>query len=254
MTWKTDLDYLKAAAAEQRDYNGMMSDYERHVIGEDIKAKRAAAWPGIAAGVADTFRRAKDKYQAAQAQERAVRQKEAARWDNAKLSGEMAAIKQLTDLALSAPIDPLNPASNPGAKLAAIYEDAKAAGDIHRARAAAEIISKIDPLKLPQGDRYPGAQLRALAEMDLKSLRTVEGLEQAEQAKAAAYQDVSQVVSLVREASIVCGQGDPSDPVFPTSSLSPLVRSVRRGDDGELFFLADNDPEVTGIMPLESVA
>jgi hypothetical protein len=252
MSWKDDLNYLKAARQEREEYSPMMSEYERHVIREDIKARQAAAWPGIAQGAIDTFHRATAKYKEADGKVKAVKSKEASKWDNGKLAAEMAGIKGLVELEMSRPLNILSGDVGHSERLAAIYQDSKS-GDPHKARAAAEVFAAFDPGKLPQGDRFPGAQLKSLAEMDLKELRHPEGIEQAEAAKAEALQGIQEAAGLVKDASIACGQGDPSDPFIPTSSLAPLLRSVRRGADGELEFLAEDSPEVTGIYPIQEV-
>jgi parvulin-like peptidyl-prolyl isomerase len=246
-SWLDHLEELKAARDEFRMYAGIMTQYEQSVIQRDIDARRAQAQPIIEAGILGEFQAAVAGYQAAQANLKQAKLAEARRFDTIKLKGEIEAVKALVDLALSStsPAFGFGHGVSKADHLKAIYQEAQESGDLLKRRAAAEVLRGINPEGMTPEVRMEINHLTHQAERDLNSLRTTEGMTQAEAARLAAQDKVAESVEGVKITHAILDGGS-IDNLFVTG---PLVKAYRRVKviDGELTVLAEDDPQVTGV-------
>ena len=241
--WEAEIqDYQK----ELQQHGHEMSAYERNTISRMIKARQDELIPKVGAIVIGEWKSAINNYKNAQAQIDAERTKEINRFDSAKFNAELQTINTRVNLALRADVNELKNDPKPSAKIAAIYSEAIQSGDLHKQRAAVEVIKSL-PLPTLQSERIAMNQMIQNAAAAEQSLRQTEGTIKAQQQAAQALNDIAAKKEKLNKVSQVLGMGSIDD-VFSTSPFAKAARLVERDrTTGEIVIRSEDDPEITGV-------
>lgn len=247
-SWLNHLEDLKAARQELKEYGGMMTAYERSVIQRDIAERVARATQPVTAGALGEFEAAAESYRLAGAMRARAKTEEVRRWDSVKLKNEMETARALVQLALAMPSGSFVSQPSPAERLRVIYQDAKDSGDLHRMRAAAEVMSTAYPLTdgMQPDERFEINHLAHEAERDLAALRVTEAMTQAQAEEVEAARALVEQKDRLEKTYEILHGGQPS--VF--DPFDPLLRAANRvqvDERGGLVLLDENDPKVTGI-------
>ena len=241
--WEAEIqDYQK----ELQQHGHEMSAYERNTISRMIKARQDELIPKVGAIVIGEWKSAINNYKNAQAQIDAERTKEINRFDSAKFNAELQTINTRVNLALRADVNELKNDPKPSAKIAAIYSEAIQSGDLHKQRAAVEVIKSL-PLPTLPSERIAINQMIQNAAAAEQSLRQTEGTIKAQQEAAQALNDIAVKKEKLNKVSQVLGMGSIDD-VFSTSPFAKAARLVERDrTTGEIVIRNEDDPEITGV-------
>lgn len=242
--WEAEIqDYQN----ELRQHGHEMSAYERNTISRMIKARQEELIPKVGALVIGEWKSAIQNYKNAQEMISAERTKEINRFDSAKFNAELQTINTRVNMALRADVNELRNGTKPSAKVTAIYSEALQSGDIHKQRAAIEVIKTL-PLSGDGPERIELNQLvRSAADAEIK-FRQTEGTIKAQQEAAQALNDISAKKEKLDKVSQILGMGGVDD-VFSTSPFAKAARLVERDrSTGEIVIRNEDDPEVTGVF------
>lgn len=246
--WRDELATIKAARQELRQYSGMMTKYERSVIERDIDSMLENYRPRIAAGAIGEYKVVLAKFQDARRGYDRELTKEINRWDAIRLRAELETSQQLIDLAIQrnggGPFDGNTPSVS--TQLEAIFNQAQRSGDIHRQRAAYEVIQAVTA-KISGEERFPVNRLAKLAERELEALRFTDGMKEAQENISRAWDEFLQT----RQEVIDAGKELGDDPTAPLAGgeFTRAIRMVKQDlKTGEVTVLPEDHPDVTGVI------
>jgi hypothetical protein len=239
---------IKAALDELRNHGHEMSPYERNVISREIKRRQDELIPVVGAKVIGEWKGTITKYQEAQKRMKAERSAEINRWDSAKLNAEMDLFQRRVDMVLKAGSDPLHGDAPISAKIQQVYNDALQSGDIHKQRAAVEVIKTVTGRIQAGQEKIAVNQLARDAEKVELELMQTEGTRKAQAELVQAENELITRRANLDKVSQVLGMGGIDD-VFATSPFAKAASLVERDRaTGELIIHGENDPEVTGVL------
>lgn len=248
-TWKDAGAALKDACDEYTKNQSIMTDYERRVIGREIKEQKDRFLPALQAGLAGEINGAIENYQKAQGKLFNARAAETRRWDGGKLAGELNTYSTLVDIIYrSAANDAFSGGPPAGSKLQALYEDALRSGDMYKIRAAGEVLQGFENgggFKA-QSDRVSAAALAGQAKNDLSVLRNTEEVNLAGQEIGKAGSKIRETIETARTDLQAIGEGDPGG-MLAYGLVTAAIRRVKVSPDGSLTFFAPDSFEATGI-------
>ena len=241
--WEAEIhDYQN----ELRNHGHEMSQYERNTISRMIKARQEELIPKVGALVIGEFKNAIGNYKNSLAQIEAEKAKEINRFDSTKFTTELQAVDMRVKMALNAPVNELKNDPKPSARIAAIYSEAIQSGEIHKQRAAIEVIKDL-PLPTDQNERVVINQISQNAKAAESNLRQTEGMIKAQQEKDRAFNELAAKKEKLDKVSQVLGMGSIDD-VFSTSPFAKAARLVERDRvTGDVIIRSENDPEYTGV-------
>ena len=241
--WEAEIqDYQK----ELQQHGHEMSAYERNTISRMIKARQEELIPKVGAIVIGEWKSAIQNYKNAQETINAERAKEINRFDSAKFNAELQNINARVTMAMNADVNELRNDPKPSAKIAAIYSEAIQSGDLHKQRAAVEVIKSL-PLPTLPSERVAINQMIQNAAAAEQSLRQTEGTIKAQQQAAQALNDIAIKKEKLNKVSQVLGMGSIDD-VFSTSPFAKAARLVERDrTTGEIVIHNEDDWQVTGL-------
>ncbi|TDA63901.1 MAG: hypothetical protein D9V45_12910 [Chloroflexi bacterium] len=238
---------IRAAQAELKKYESIMTPYERHTINESIQSKVAANRDLVYNGVKGAWLNFISGYKDAVKRYLQAEQNEINSWDSGKLGTEMhtfqmrlnQAIGMEDKGALAGNTQNIN-------QVKAMYQEAMNSGDRYKQRAAAEVIRGVNTKNM-QRDQVVEIRLMARnAEEQLKTLRTSDALQ-----KAAAEANQAQKELFEQREGIKAvaeTMGEPVDQVFQAGDYAKLTKMLQV-DSGtrEVKLYGLDAPEVTGI-------
>ena len=247
-SWRDNLETIKTAREEYRQYGGMMTPYERSIIERDIKERTERAFPAVSQGIIGEYKGAIKRIQESQqAYDREVT-KEITRWDTGKLANELQAVQTLVDLAIAGGGGGVFDGGSPGvgAKLEAVYREALQSGDPVKQRATFEVMKSVLP-KVKDSDRLEANRLAKLAERDLSSLRVTEGMVKAREAQGQAWDEFLKARDELISIPQALGEGDPTGP-FASNEFAKALRMVSQDrETGEVIIYPEDSVEVSGV-------
>lgn len=244
---------IKAAFSELALHGHEMSEYERNVISREIRKRQDELIPVVGAQVIGEFKGAIKNYQDALVKVDAERTKEINRFDSAKFNTELQAITTRVNLAFQGDVNELRGDKPKSDRLAAIYSEAMQSGDIHKQRAAFEVIKAL-PITGDLQERMKINQLAKDAEAAEFTFRQTEGTLKAQQERTAALNDLGAKQEKLNKVSEVLGMGSIHDPLA-SSPFAMAARQVEWPRDtgkgerisNEPIIHNENDPEVTRV-------
>lgn len=244
---------IKSWQTELKNHGHEMSPYERNVISREIRKRQDELIPVVGAQVIGEFKAAIKKYQDSKKAVDAAKEKEINRFDDQRYNAALQAIQSRVNLALKADVNPLAGDQPASARLKIIYEESFMSKDIHKQRAAAEVMRSIE---LPKNqDRAAVNELLRRAEKDESALRITEELAQAQDAQRQALYELGEKRDRLNKVSEILGTGSTHD-VFsdnPFTKAARLVEFPKHLSDndgtpaGEVVIYDENSPEVTGV-------
>lgn len=252
-TWRDKYDLLKVANEQFREEAPIMTPLENKRTRESIARNRAAWYREVYEGATGEFFGAVNMVKDAEKRAADAKRAEYARWSSARLAEEMRAAEvQVTGIINMAKIAGLGDDNDPGAQIAEVLNQAAASGDIHRQRGALEI-ARAACAGLVASGQFSGDNKATLnrvarqATRDLAALRVSPEMEEAETTRRAALDALNAKAAELREIGTVMDNANPDD-VFSTSGYSRTLKKVRLDQAGNIEVLANDDPEVTGVI------
>ena len=239
---------LKAAYDELRQYGDEMSEYERNVITREIKRRQEELIPIVGAKVIGEYKQSIEKFKAAEAAIQAERAKEINRFDSSKNNAEIQPGSSPIKMTLDHPKNINDATEKPVSKrLEEIYNEAMQSGDIHKQRAAVEILKDIPIVGTQQEERIAVNHLAKTAAAKEAEIRHTEGIVKAQEARQAALVELDERHEKLNKVSTVLGMGAADNPTN-FHSFAKAYRQVQRDPNtGEIKFYKETDPEVTGV-------
>jgi hypothetical protein len=258
-TWKTKRDYLKKMRQQYDRDLPIATQLEQRGMQEAIDDYINANWSTVVDGVLDAHNRAKQKYLESSKQYDDARSAEVRRWDGSILAGEMAALKQIVESTIKNSGNGMNGKPPAPDAIKQLYIDYVNSGDIHKARAAMEVLREIEIPEKLEGDRIKGNRIAQQAERDLEQLRVSEGMVQAADNQKQALDDLMAMQDELIDTSVTMGLGNPSNDLFAGrgNAIGRAFNQVRWDrENGRVKILSAEDPEVTGvyIKPTSEIA
>jgi hypothetical protein len=245
MNWEAE---IKAARDELRLHGHEMSEYERNVISREIKKRQDELIPVVGAKVIGEYKQSIEKYQAAQAKIEAEKVKEINRFDSTKFNNELQALQARVKMTMDHPANPLRGKDKPvSVRIEEIYNEAIQSGDIHKQRAAIEVIKDI-PITGNQDERIRINQLAKNAEAAEESLRQTEGTLKARAERTAAIDELDQRRETLNKVSTILGMGRADDGMNFNFFAKAYKQVQRDPATGEIKIYAEDAPEVTGVI------
>jgi hypothetical protein len=191
-------------------------------------------------------------YKSAQAKVQEERAKEANRFDTARLNQELQLIQTRVKLAMEGETNLLDAGNVPiSARLQAVYDEAMQSGDIHRQRAAVEVLKATSA---HGQERIAVNALAKSAERAERDLRQTEATRTAAQDLQGAADALEAKRAHLDKTSQLLGMGPVDDPF----SMSPFAKAARLvghekgtqdndGFHGGIVIYDEDSPEVTGV-------
>ena len=237
---------IKAAYDELRNHGHEMSEYERNVISREIRKRQDELIPVVGAQVIGEYKQSIEKFKAAEAAIQTERAKEINRFDTVKFNAELQAMTTRVNMTAQHTANPMSKEAPVSKRLEDIYSEAIQSGDIHKQRAAIEVIKTI-PLSGNADERIRINNLSKNAERAEQQFRQTEGTLKAHEARQAALIDLDTKHEKLSKVSEVLGMGSATDP-FNTNPFAKAYKQVQRDrDTGEIKIYAEDAPEVTGV-------
>jgi hypothetical protein len=240
---------IKTAQQELRLHGHEMSPYERNVISREIKRRQDELIPVVGGMVIGEFHQAIGKYKASEQLMQAERTKEINRFDSAKLNTEIQLMQTRVQMATQKDKNVLR-GDNPGisAQLQQVYSEAIQSGDLHKQRAAIEVIKSVS---LPGGqERGFVNDLARQAERAEVEFRQTEGTRNAQQARMDALGELHAKHEQLDKVSQLLGMGAIDDPFNP-GPFAKAAKMVEFTAEGPVIY-DENDPAVTGVLWTQS--
>lgn len=232
---------IKAALQELKLHGHEMSPYEKNVISREIKRRQDELIPVVGARVIGEFHAAIKGYKKAEELQQAERAKEINRFDSGKLNAEMQLIQARVNNAMSQITNNLR-GDSVAARLQNIYAEAVQSGDIHKQRAAVEVMKSVS---VGGPERLQVNQLARDAEAAELQFRQTEGTRSAQQARIDSLGELHAKHENLNRVSQLLGMG-PVDVVFSDNPFSRAARMVEFTPEGPQIHEADA-PQVTGV-------
>jgi hypothetical protein len=239
---------IKAAFTELSLHGHEMSEYERNVIGREIKRRQEELIPIIGAKVISEYKQSIEKFKAAEATIQAERTKEINRFDSSKYNAEFQAISSRIKMTLDHPKN-INDATEKSVskRLEEIYNEAIQSGDIHKQRAAVEILKDIPIVGSQQEERIRVNNLAKTAAAKEAEIRQTEGIVKAQQARHAALLELDERHEKLNKVSVILGLGEVTAGYANNPFSRAWKQAQRDPNTGEIKFYKETDPEVTGV-------
>jgi hypothetical protein len=247
-TWRSVRDEIAALRDDLRKDESIMTQYERAVVGREIKNRVDANYQIIANGQLGEWRKAIKNYMDASAGINAEYSKEINRWDSSKLLAEMQTARTLVEIASQSKSNDITSSTETGARLSELYAEAKKSGDLYKQRAVFELLRNIDTDRLPKDARLTAAVLKRQAASDLSSLRVTPGLVKAQEAQQVALQAIVTTRDEMILTGKVTGEYDPEGMFGQTGTFGKALRMVQMNrKTGEVMIYPEDSVEVTGV-------
>lgn len=249
-TWRETVQEIKAGKDKLARLSSIMTDYERHDVGESITNMQKSHYQVVAGGIKSEWLAALKNYEAKNDRLEGSKRVEISRWDSQKLLNEINMTKALIDLAISnqSKDGMFSKVNTVTTELDRIYQEAKKSGDLHKQRAAFEVIRNLGEVSK---DSKVQAQVNSIARQaasDLQNIRVSEGMLDALTERDAAFQQVKAVAGEIIEVSEVMGEGRPDD-VFANSTFAKMLKMVKMDHQNQVVEVYPEDsPQVTGIV------
>ena len=244
---------IKAAYDELRLHGHEMSEYERNVISREIRKRQEDLIPVVGAQVIGEYKQSIEKFKAAEAAIQTERAKEINRFDAVKFNAELQAMTARVNMTAQHTANPMANEAPVSKRLEEIYSEAIQSGDIHKQRAAIEVIKTI-PLSGNADERMRINQLAKNAERVEQQFRQTEGTLKAHEARQAALMELDERREKLNKVSMVLGMGAASDPMNFNFFAKAYKQVQRDPGTGEIKIYAEDAPEVTGVMPIKEKA
>ncbi|TDA65933.1 MAG: hypothetical protein D9V45_03040 [Chloroflexi bacterium] len=251
--WNATALEIAAAREELNKYAGIMTPYERMVIGNSIKEKIESSYQMVYAGAKNHLAVWIGYYKDAIARYERAQRNETNNWDSGKLLTETNAFQARLERELGnkngLPLYEGAPDSLERVKR--LYHEAQASGDKYKQRAAAEVMRSISTEGMKQSAAVDLRVLAREADASLKSLRSTPELIEAVENANKATQELWREREVV--ASVCKAMGEtPDDPMGAVGGFEKLVKTVQvNPETRELKIYSLTDPEVTGIYHLK---
>lgn len=251
-TWKDRLTVIRKARAELRQYEAIMTPYEKQSISRSIQEQVQRDYHIIFQGAADELNQHISSYQEAARKLERARAAEIASWDSSRLGTEMNTFQMLVDQVLGSGAKMPGFSSGPdaAARLTKLYQEAKDSGDRYKLRAAAEVMQGIRGRVTKGTPIEQAAALGGLArqaESDIEDIRFPDSLLDALDEKQQAATALLQERDAIAEIAEVMGE-NPQVAFGNSGDLVKLIRRVQQDrQSGEVQVYALDAPEVTGI-------
>lgn len=244
-SWEAE---LKAAWDEVQRHGHEMSEYERNVIMREIKQRQEELTPIVGGQAVAEFREAIGAFQAAEKKIADERRKEINRFDTAKYNAELQAIQARVKMTVEHPKNIMDATEKPiSQRLQQIYDEAIQSGDIHKQRAAVEVIKDMPVVGSQPEERMSVNFLAKTAAAKEAEVRQTDGILKAQQERQAALQELDQRRERLNTVSQALGMGR-ADDLMGFSFLARAYKQVQRDPaTGEIKIYQETDPEVTGV-------
>ena len=237
---------IKAAYDELRLHGHEMSEYERNVISREIKKRQDELIPIVGAQVIGEYKQSIEKFKAAEAAIQTERAKEINRFDSAKFVNELQAMTTRVNMTVQHTANPATKEAPVSKRLEDIFDEAIQSGDIHKQRAALEVLKNI-PLSGTAEERMKINQLSKNAERAEQQFRQTEGTLKAHEARQAALTELDERREKLNKVSTVLGMGAADDPLNFNFFAKAYKQVQRDPSTGEIKIYAEDAPEVTGV-------
>jgi len=220
-----------------------MSEYERKAAQRALSELRETSGPAVLGGALAEHEQALDLFRRAQGAVHQALAREIARWSPSKLLAELQVTQVLVNQALQA---------GDFGGLERIYQEAKDSGDLHKLRAAGEVMktalaSAQATGRTTQEQRAEINKLVQQAAGDLAELRRTDEMHQAEQLAEDAWRHYSEIRTEARQAGQAINGEDPVS-FYATGPLARALKRVKHdAQTGQVRILREDDPAVTGI-------
>lgn len=238
-TWVDELEKIKAAREELRQYGGMMTPYEVSTIQRGIKARVEASFQLIAGGAVGEYEAAIQKYKDSRQTYEREKQKEIQRWDTTRLREELTNAKTFMDFAFQGDSNPLRAGDvSRLEKIKKLVNEAQASGDIYKQRATFEVLQAVKTQK-GDPDRVEVNQIVKDAAKSLDGLRFTDGMKQASEGITKSRDELLTTRNQLQITGEILGES------------FAFEKHLRRVDmdrqTGELIIHEPDSPEVTGV-------
>lgn len=234
-----ELEKIKAARDELRQYGGMMTPYEVSTIQRSIKSRVEASFQLIAGGVVGEFEDAINKYTGSKQAYEAEVQKEIQRWDSTKLREELTNAKTFMDFAFQGDSNPLR-AGNVSRldKIKKLVDEAQASGDSYKQRATYEVLQAVKT-QIGDPDRADVNQIVKDAARSLETLRVTDGMKKAREGIAKSQDELLTARMQLQITGDILGE--------PHAFNKNIQRIDLDRESNELIIREPDSPEVTGV-------
>lgn len=250
INWRDALETIKAGRDELDRYGGIMTQYEYQVAKRDVRELTDTHRPAIMQGITAEWEAVIQGYQEKARKVERERTAEVNRWEAGKLASEMQVVSMLVDQALKNKGTVMTTRNLDAAgEMERIYQDAKQSGDLHRRRAAAEIIRNVS--QDYSGDQETRRKMNLLAvqaESDLNQLRVTNEMTAAEAELSASWDAILEKREEVRRVAVIIGEGDPGGPLAGGELAHQLRRVQRDRFTNEVKIYGYDDPEISPVI------
>jgi len=235
--------FLKKAANDLRTLGSIMTPWERLTVQEEVKRKQEEFFPDITRAVIGKFDQAAKKYQDTRALVAKARANEINRWDAAKLNEHTERYTNQINQLASRQSNPLG-GFNPADAIERVLSEALQSGDVHKIRAAAEVVQSTQVTD--SNSKTKMVILQRSAGEALKNLSESEEIRAAQQLRAQTLAELDAVKNEVIETSKLFPGQDATAPMFANGPYANALKRINT-KNGEVEILDANDPKVSGI-------
>jgi hypothetical protein len=250
-TWHdklTDLNRLRQDAGEAMQYAPHM---QQNIL-RRFDEERDRIAPAIVRGVVIEFQGEISKVQERQARLAEQKQREAKRWDFAKLDGERRALQGMIDTINQRDGFALGGGPDKVDRLRTLWAECMTSGDLHRARAAAEIFAGLSDMNLTGNDKRGLPMNRAVVGLTIEAKAKAGEIRTTPDLEAEAVKLDESIGALInkraelRDVAIALGESDPAGALSGGSELARNYRQVGV-DHGEIVIRPVDDPAIIGV-------
>lgn len=243
--WRKAVKELSVMRDEFTKYSGIMTNYERVAITNEITRRQNELYPMAVAGIRAELNGAIQSYQSKAAALEKAKVAEIQRWDAKKLADQIIGLQTLVNFASAA--DPLRGGADAAAaRIQKVYQEALQSGDLHTQRAACEVVVGLRNVNLLPEIQKGLVKTIVDAETRLHEMRITDDMVSAAEALRAEAQNLLALRSEVLAAAPVLGETP--DPIFLTGDIQKAVSQIGIGEDGYPLIRDPNDPETAEVV------
>lgn len=253
--WISKVKEIRAAKAEFKKYQHLMTQAETAMITDSIQDKINRYYPQIYQGMVGHVKAYIKDYQDKMVALNKVHQREITSWDSSKLGTEMHGFQTFLNMKLDqfkAIRNPLESRVNVAQEITRLYEEAQISGDKYKQRAAAEVLSGAIGLaeKLPKDQAVEFRVLAKKAGNDLQQIRLTPELREAVNAAEQAGKELLEEHKACEDIATDIGEFDNFS--FGVrggiSDMAKFLRTVQQDRNTHEIKIYDiTAPEVTGV-------
>lgn len=208
--WREGIKALQEIHRHFNQYSGIMTQYEREVISQEIFETQGRWESVIQDGMTAELKAGIAAIESARGKIARARQNESNRWDPARLSAEMDVFERRAQKVLDIPAQFSDPSSKSDA-LQTMYAEAMASGDPYKQRAACEVAIGLtgkpghDDNRLEEKMRVN--RIVKQAERDLPQVRTTEEVQKAIESELQTQANLESLLGEVRRLDDITKPG-----------------------------------------------